>query len=698
MKHERSYKNSLENKNFLKKNKLNLKYLIVIFFPILLYIQTITFDYALDDVLMITSNEFTKKGVSGIKEIFTNDVFVGLFGDSKNLVAGGRYRPLTHAMFAIEYEIFGQNPAIGHLFNILFYALLSLVIYKTLNLMFKEPSKERLWFKHIPFIATLLFIAHPLHTEVIANIKGRDEIISMLGSMLALYFSIKFIETKKFDNLIYSFLSIILALFSKENAITFLGIVPLSLYFFTKATKRDYFLVMLPLILGSLIFIYSRYLALGFMMQNTINIEILNNPYINSSKAEELATTIFTWLVYLKLMIFPHPLTHDYYPWHLEIMNFSNPKVWFALAIILSIIIVAIKKLRQKHIISYGILFFIFTFSIQSNLVFNIGTFMNERFVFVAILGFCLIAAYLISQIKFLKDNNIKFLIILILTLYTAKTIHRTTAWKDNYTLFTTDVKTSKNSAKVNVSAAETLIFKSKNEKNKLKSEKQLKESLEYLNHAKNIHPSYYGIYDLSGLAYFYLGDYKESFSNYVICHKLSPEKSTPIDNIFLISQAAITSSSHEIAFETLDWLTKKFPDSLNFKFQLAVAYELNHEIDAAIKELEEIIKKDSMHYKAYSKLGEIFGKHKQNIKHAEVYLLKSHSIKADDLSTIENLGIIYGIQQNYQKSIMYFQKALDLDSSIPRIHYNIGNTYLLLNNQEKHQYHINQAKKLEAN
>ena len=57
-----------------KKINFNLKKLIIVIFPILLYAQTFSFDYALDDVLMITSNEFTKKGVSGIKEIFTNDV------------------------------------------------------------------------------------------------------------------------------------------------------------------------------------------------------------------------------------------------------------------------------------------------------------------------------------------------------------------------------------------------------------------------------------------------------------------------------------------------------------------------------------------------------------------------------------------------------------------------------------------------
>ena len=64
---------------------------------------------------MITSNDLTLKGFSGIGDIFSNDAFVGFFGKEKDLVAGGRYRPLTHAMFAIEYELFGNSPFVGHL-------------------------------------------------------------------------------------------------------------------------------------------------------------------------------------------------------------------------------------------------------------------------------------------------------------------------------------------------------------------------------------------------------------------------------------------------------------------------------------------------------------------------------------------------------------------------------------------------------
>jgi len=89
--------------------------------------------------------------------------------------------------------------------------------------------------------------------------------------------------------------------------------------------------------------------------------------------------------------------------------------------------------------------------------IFNIGTFMNERFMFVPLLGFTIILAFVFKKLlenKKTQNTIVSFLLILALS-FSIKTISRSFAWKDNYTLFTTDVKTSTNSAKVNVSAAE---------------------------------------------------------------------------------------------------------------------------------------------------------------------------------------------------------------------------------------------------
>jgi len=162
----------------------------------LLYINTFNHKFAFDDAIVITQNSFTQQGLAGIPELVTTDFFMGIYGESGMELTGGRYRPLSLVMFAVESHIFGDkkdkpagqpvnakpgqvfysyNAFVGHLFNVLFYAFSVFLLFQLL----------RRWFPERPFIAlvsTLLFAVHPIHSEVVANIKSRDEIMSLFSS------------------------------------------------------------------------------------------------------------------------------------------------------------------------------------------------------------------------------------------------------------------------------------------------------------------------------------------------------------------------------------------------------------------------------------------------------------------------------------------------------------------------------------
>ena len=224
-------------------------YLVLILLSFIIYSNTLSFDYALDDSMIITKNKFTQDGIKDFKDIMTNDAFTGFFGKQRKLVAGGRYRPLSQLMFAVEKDIFGNKPFAGHLINVILYVLSIVLIYKTLKLLFKTVKSDRWWFS-IPFIASVLFAVHPIHTEVVANIKSRDEILSLLFAFLCLYYSLLFIDKKKTIFLVVSGISMFLGLLSKENAITFLAIIPLCYYMFRKPVASEYLISIFPLILA----------------------------------------------------------------------------------------------------------------------------------------------------------------------------------------------------------------------------------------------------------------------------------------------------------------------------------------------------------------------------------------------------------------------------------------------------------------
>ena len=173
---------------------------ILLILPFALYGASLKYGYVLDDKIVLSENNFVKKGLAGIGDIFSTESFTGYLGEQKNLVAGSRYRPLSIATFAVEHHFWGLNPRNSHFLNILFYALTGLLLFRVLALFLRQ-DKDRKWHMALPILAAVLFILHPIHTEVVANIKGRDEILALLLSLGAFYFSYRYAVYRKIADL-----------------------------------------------------------------------------------------------------------------------------------------------------------------------------------------------------------------------------------------------------------------------------------------------------------------------------------------------------------------------------------------------------------------------------------------------------------------------------------------------------------------
>ena len=497
--------------------------IIIIALALLCYANTLTLHYALDDRMVILESKYTLRGGwESVKAIFTEDTFSGYFGAENSIVAGGRYRPMSQLTFMIETQLFGKNiqerigdledyynlhnaeheqyfyetplPFVNHLMNLLYFILLCLLLYEVLSKIFPQHEGSK-WFQSLTFIAVVLFTVHPIHTEVVANVKGRDEIFAMLGSVIALWCSLKYVDTRKWYWLVISLLAFTFGIFSKENTITFLAVVPLALYYYQNENKRtaDYFITLIPLLLGSVFFIWARYKVLGSMMPPDTTSNILNNPYVHSTRAQQIATVLITWGIYLKLLFFPHPLTHDYYPHQIAITDFSNPLVWVILIGCIALVVYGIWNLKKKSVPAFGILYFIITFSIVSNLLFNLGTFMNERFLFMPSIGFTLLVGWWLYRLSMASAPALQKTAVgvtsAICLLFGIKTFVRNFTWMDDFTLFLTDVKTSDNSIKCNISAGGSCLQiwkKSHKDRDKRDAYRYLEKALKLDDHALN--------------------------------------------------------------------------------------------------------------------------------------------------------------------------------------------------------------------
>ena len=431
--------------------------IVIALFATLPYWQTRSYEYVLDDKIVFTENQFVKEGLAGLGDIFGKESFAGYFGEQRDLVVGARYRPLSLATFALEFELWGQNHGLSHAINILIYALTGILLYAVFWFLLPGDPK-RIWYFSLPFAATLLFVLHPIHSEVVANVKGRDEILALIGALGALLLSRRYVKSPHWKWLLGSGLIFLLAVLAKENALTFLAIIPLSLYFFSRASKRQLAAVTVPLVLASALYLLLRLSVIGYLLSPAGQevTEVMNNPFYGMTSGERLATVFYTLGYYLKLLFFPHPLTHDYYPYQIPILNWGDWRAILSLTANLALLLLAIWAWRKRRVLSYGILFYFITLSIVSNLLFPVGTFLNERFVYMPSVGFALVLGWLIvdrlpAMIK-RKGQTIALVLLGILSLaYLGRTWVRVPAWENMYTLNEAAIKYSPNSARANL-------------------------------------------------------------------------------------------------------------------------------------------------------------------------------------------------------------------------------------------------------
>ena len=505
--------------------------IILILLVIGLNANTLFNEYAVDDAVVLTSNQFVLKGVKGIPQIIVQDYFKGLGGLKGNELSGGRWRPFSLIIFAIEYQFFGANPIVSHLLNILLFALLIALLFIFLNkyIFFDNNSSSlsppfwRAAGGEVAFITCLLFVFHPIHTEVIANVKSRDEIIAFILIILSLIAFLKHFQKKNVVLFISGLITYFLALLTKESSLALLGIFPLILYFFFRTPVKTALLRTIPLAIVFIVYFIIRLLIIGFTVSKSEF--VLNSPFLYATSSQAFATKVFIFFKYIGLLIFPHPLASDYAYNQIPYVNLFSAPFIFSAILIVTLLSYALYRFKSKSVVSFCILYYFFSIFLVTNFVVNIGAPMAERLLFQPSLAICILGALLYFYFKNKSAIIVNSVLVVVLLLFSFKTITRNAEWKNNDTLYFADVKTSPNSLRTNTYASESYLNKANAETDiKLKTE-YLNQSVFYGEHAMNICADDAFIYMNLGSAYFGLGDYFKSADLWQKAYILDPKE-----------------------------------------------------------------------------------------------------------------------------------------------------------------------------
>jgi protein O-mannosyl-transferase len=600
---------------------------------ICLYINTIPNKYCLDDTLVVCNNRYVHEGLQGIPKILTTNFFNGF-----NNYNDGLYRPLPVLTYAIEYSLWGMNPGFSHLINILLYALTGYFLFLLLKRVLPKSSVL------LALSISLLFIAHPVHTEVVSNIKGRDDLLAFLFSVLASYYLLLYFDNCKPYFLLISMLVYSLSLLSKESAVMFLFILPVMTLFFRKISLKSLLPIVSSLLTITVIWILWRSYIIHSMSQPVykgIHTALNNSILSTHDTLARIATSMYFQLLYILKLVNPIFLTHDYSYNQLPVIPAFSVKAIVSFVLVAGLMVYAMLNLKKRRTISFGILFYFITISIVANIFLYIGATFAERFLFTPSLGFSIVTGVLLYKMVKNKQNdklpitvfskNIPYTIILlcILLFYSVKTISRNFDWKDNMTLYTADISQSSNSARMHFDYGSGMYAQAIRERSEEKRTALFLHSLAELKEALGIYPDYPDALINTGNVY---GSLKQPDSAINCYRRILNIDSTHLEACYNLGYTCYSVSKFSESIIYLKKFLTSYPDNENACFMIGSSYCNLNNFKEAIWFLERCVSLDKRNTDAMVLLGISYEMELQYEKALRVYyeLISLYQINGD--------------------------------------------------------------------
>jgi hypothetical protein len=591
--------------------------LIVSIVGCIVYAQSLGFNFALDDYSAIIENRQTKQGFDAIGEIFKSSYRYGY-----NIQGDELYRPLSKAAFAVLWEIAPNNAFPFHLLNLLMYGLTGYLLFITLQRFTANL--------YVSFIASLLFVTHPIHVEVVANIKSLDEILGFLFFVVALNLLHRYLEKKQMGTLLLSLASFFLALLSKESSITFVLIFPLFVYFFSNnsvsQTVSKTWLYWIPV----LVFLAIRYSILKDNHAGAPSVAD-NSLMAAPNFLIQKCTAIVIMGMYAKLILFPHPLVFDYSFNQIPLSSITDWRFLLSFSFYALLLFIAIKGFMKKSPYSMAIIMFFIVASVSSNILMVIGTNMAERLMYAPVLAYCLGVAFLLdtlvknadintnSLLLFFKTRKALMTSVMLITLfYSVKAIAYSSVWRNNITLYESGIVNAPLSTRTHFYLGNAICKPDYYEK--FPKETQLKiieRGIAELKKSAEIYPAFSEPWAQLGVVYYKKKDLDSAMYYYNKALSVAPYLATVHNNVGTVY---FETGKYNEAISAFDKATQFDPNYSEAWCNLGSAYGTIGQMDAAIQHFLTAIKCDPNNVMALKFLG-ITYQNKGDQYNARLYL-----------------------------------------------------------------------------
>lgn len=395
----------------MKNHAVNVALIIVLSLGV--YANTFNNAFVWDDELFITENR-------EIKDLSKWPAF--FMQGSQNL-----YRPLRTALYAVTWRFGGADPVLYHIVGKSLNTMAALVLYLLLMLLFASPPAA--------FWGTLLWALHPIHTEKVAFITSTYDI---LGDLFWLSAFACYVAFRKKGRRGWWWASLALfsaGLFSAETAAVLPLLVVMYDLTFGGADKKP--LRWSPYFALLAVWLVIRTAALGTVAragEHAINPDLWGN----------LLTMAGVVSGYIKLLVFPWPLSVDY-----DVAAWGPPPLTFYIAALLitAALALAARRAKKEPWLAFSVFWFFLVLSPNLNII-PTGTLMTERYVYMPSAAIAFLAAAYWSRptASSASFRAASALFIIVAIVFFGLTATRNRDWRNETALWSATLKTNPHS------------------------------------------------------------------------------------------------------------------------------------------------------------------------------------------------------------------------------------------------------------
>ncbi|WKX90515.1 hypothetical protein Q1695_009396 [Nippostrongylus brasiliensis] len=420
------------------------------------YLPSLDGEFVFDDSATVVNNPVVN-GRTSLKQVFTTDYWGNPIASPQSHKS---YRPLTTFSFWLNYQIHGEWTLPYHVVNLILHALVSILVFVLVRVLRNHPDdrSSSAYFWDEAMVAASAFAVHPVHTEAVANISGRAELLMSVFALSSLIHYIRCQQRRSFNvqNVLVFSLLVALAVFSKEQGISVLPLCIILEITSSSSKKWSTFLRCSAL---------AGYAASLTVLRLRINnftapkfTELDNPAAFVADPLLRSASFCYLWLVNIRLLVLPHSLCFDYSMGCIPpIQSWSDPRALAVPAVALLIVyFVHIFFGRNDSLHRLGIFLGIVTFLPASNLLVTVGFTIAERVLYLPSVGICIVAAILFRHVQ-QRFNNVDKLLLAVLVVGATLSYQRAEEWRTELDLYASGLRVCTQNAKVHYNIGKVL-------------------------------------------------------------------------------------------------------------------------------------------------------------------------------------------------------------------------------------------------